>query len=918
MSGKTYYIHAPHAAGETLTAQLNGQEPVTKTNYGVPDEGQDPVVLQAMGGRWAEYDEDIVSVDFGTVKKQMDGKTLIDFCKVYSPRTVNGVTASGQPVIINVSQRYAKDTFGPATYYMLETDEATGDVIVEPGDYSRDIYISNAPTARTLAMIAAEQDPPIAESAVTGAWLLARPQYGGSPEMKITTGVASRLIAARYSATSGDDRIKPSDIHYFERGYDYTGFEIDRLQHGESPLHPRQFRAFGTGSEPTGVKAGGNKSYFPTNWAFVGVPITFGFRNQENTLIADATFQEEVGYDSEQGAYLTLYRPAFFDIAKDVPNNGATWSFGKEDREQGFFHSGLLGGLVWGAAFDHNGWAEPYEINGTFDPVTAKQPPSIYSHNMYLGEFYNHDVTWEDIISIRASSIAGQMRPGGLTIGCVGIENPGGWQNQGRVHSDPNGTRGSWPITIKTVSTLGVNRPYINNQNGAKTKAFDFEAAYPAIIDTLAIHAGFPREQVQGQGPVGWGTGAAFNNHVEIDWKADQNTAGLDLALAETITIENWATQRIGEPSTKEDYYAYLRTLTYSQRHAEIKAANRYFLSAREGNMLLPLEERTEPETLGFRVNPLGEGFRSDNPLNWTSGDTPINGDSIDLHGNRMVWVKETRSLNALNVGAGGVHEGSSGKVSYESMVAGGKVKVSHSHKLYIANFDGDAEVRGGRFMNIGNGQGNIDASGQGETVLGNFTVGNGQKARICGDMGKFGWDAIAPTGDLIIEDGGTLEFHATPIIKVQTNAQQINLGKLEGGTSGATGFFDSWRRKDYDAFVRVRDLVGTPVIGETSVKANPDETDPLIKTGSTILDILPARIGKIETGWRGRIGAATGATHNVVLQAGSNLVISNRNLMAPGTYDLTGPGITVTNPGNITLPAGVTLTGGKLVLTVN
>ncbi|MGN7871058.1 hypothetical protein [Paracoccus sp. 22332] len=49
---------------------------------------------------------------------------------------------------------------------------------------------------------------------------------------------------------------------------------------------------------------------------------------------------------------------------------------------------------------------------------------------------------------------------------------------------------------------------------------------------------------------------------------------------------------------------------------------------------------------------------------------------------------------------------------------------------------------------------------------------------------------------------------------------------------------------------------------------------------------------------------------------AGSQVVISNRNLLPTGTYELTGPGITVVNNG-ATLPAGVSVTGGKLVLEV-
>lgn len=70
-------------------------------------------------------------------------------------------------------------------------------------------------------------------------------------------------------------------------------------------------------------------------------------------------------------------------------------------------------------------------------------------------------------------------------------------------------------------------------------------------------------------------------------------------------------------------------------------------------------------------------------------------------------------------------------------------------------------------------------------------------------------------------------------------------------------------------------------------------------------MEILPATLGKIEPGWRGWIGTdQPAATFRVILAAGQ-------------TCDLGGgAGTRVTSVNNgATLPAGVTLTGGKLRL---
>ena len=87
----------------------------------------------------------------------------------------------------------------------------------------------------------------------------------------------------------------------------------------------------------------------------------------------------------------------------------------------------------------------------------------------------------------------------------------------------------------------------------------------------------------------------------------------------------------------------------------------------------------------------------------------------------------------------------------------------------------------------------------------------------------------------------------------------------------------------------------------------------------ATVGSVLSAGIPMLQRFRSGAIG--DGLTEptvaaSLVLAAGSQVVITRPDLLAPGSYDLTGPGVAVTDQG-ATLPAGVSVTGGKLVLVV-
>lgn len=915
----------PRWIGEPTKARLAGGPLREIAAHGAPLVTQE---LQAYAGRINEY-SDLATASQGVLVQQHDGTSTLDLRKVHTATTITGTKSNGQNVSITVPPMESKHGWGDASYYMLERD-ANGDLIIEPGDYHREIWVSAAPAAMTKAMIAA--DAGVAETTVTGAWLInTRPDYGATQAKKVTKEVAMLIIAAMHNTVGTNDKLHPSWWMYLERGYDYTGFTYPTTQHGESPLHPRVVRAFGSGAEPTGMTYGSSGAGFPSNFVTIGVALTMPqMRGFENLLIADAKFNkdQDLYFSGDKSAGYTLYRNMHYDIWKLSPTNGTNWA-AIADRISGIYYSDIRGTLILDEIFDVCGWNPNHRLDGAWNNGEFGLPPSPFNHGIYSAEG-NVDMSWHGVLAMRSSSVGGQMRIGGWQMDCTSIDNQLAWQNGGCRNSDlePNlaHQNGFLGITIRPAVISGQNLVYQNGTQGARKTGCDLQGVQAVCVDGVVLHCSDPDNPTEiaaknnhlfranNDNPaVGYFRGALWTNLVARRWNGDLNIDGLVTSFIDTITIQRRAATLLGQQTaTIADYANYLRTLTPRQRQLEVKAVNRYLLSARAPKLELLLEDRTVPADVIFKPDWRGEGFRLDNPLNLSTKGELINGDSLDLHGNRAKWVKDSLSLEHLKTGDG-LLDVNSGKVSFESAEVGSNVKVTNCGKLYVDAFDGNAVVRGGRFAVNGPSAGSIDASGQGQVSLATWAVRNGETLRICGDMGKVGWDAISAAGTLTIEAGGTLDFHATPVL--QFNAATHNNWSLReevmlGQTSGTTGFFDSWRKRHIDAYVRIRDMVGTPVVGELTVGSY-----FLAPATGAISAIHPATIGKITAGWRGRLGAASGATHSIVLKAGAMLKLSGGTLPA-GTYDLTGPGITVTNQG-ATLPAGVTLTAGKLTLTV-
>lgn len=141
----------------------------------------------------------------------------------------------------------------------------------------------------------------------------------------------------------------------------------------------------------------------------------------------------------------------------------------------------------------------------------------------------------------------------------------------------------------------------------------------------------------------------------------------------------------------------------------------------------------------------------------------------------------------------------------------------------------------------------------------------------------------------------------------------QTVTGSISGATARIAHVNKSGPRGEILAWLT--DITGTFVVDDVVQLAR--------RVGSPASELRPARINELKgvgipqlqrVRTNGADPEPTVAAA-VALAAGSTVTVNKAGLAA-GTYDLTGPGVTVTDQG-ATLPAGVTVTGGKLVLTV-
>jgi len=369
------------------------------------------------------------------------------------------------------------------------------------------------------------------------------------------------------------------------------------------------------------------------------------------------------------------------------------------NRHQGLFANSVRGLLVEENVLDHNGWEEGYVESGggPDDP----QPPSMYSHNLYLSS-ENRDLTVRSNINARAASQALRDGSGQFYVGNVMIANNIGG------YSGPDGGDGN----------------------------------HTTYADNVLVHPAAKRGPKIGGRGWGWSmkdvTGSQAIRNIFAHAPEGQNNEGLKLTdgvLVEQYVRYHWHEHEDLNP-TGEPFPAPDRTImTYDRDFGSGKGTLEAFMGEattqekdnwrREYTAEALVEyfqkgfgiwpgRRTKPTTVIFTAKG-GDQVRWDNWRNWSTGDLPIYGESVRLDGHE-VHYSGTLDLKSLDLGDRGVlriHQGRLRLAESDALTAGpqgGGVYLDRSGYLILNGCASDGPidffVHNGRLEN----RGNVDA----------------------------------------------------------------------------------------------------------------------------------------------------------------------------------------------------------------
>ncbi|HEV58975.1 MAG TPA: right-handed parallel beta-helix repeat-containing protein, partial [Phycisphaerales bacterium] len=588
--------------------------------------------------------------------------------------------------------------WGTGNHYMLEAD-ANGDVIVETGDNHRKVYVSGSESALTKADIAALEG--LKESAITAKWLIAHPEYGGSEEMALASDVGMELW---YGLTGAWPREATSHWLLFERGHTYEdlGRIIARGAAGESELHPLHVTSWGEGERPVLASKIEVFQEPSKNVVFTDVALPSGIRMLigENFLFDDVLVTGGGNVQNMQN--VTFRNSEIRDASKDAPTNGE-WH-PHVDRDGGLFASKTSGILLEGNFIHHNGWTEGYD--GT---ASAGQPPSMYSHNIYL-QNNTTDVTFRDNISSQAASFGAQLRGGAYVEGNAFIDNNAAVTMLGGIYLT-DGPIGNFTFFADNLITSGAHK--IAEQIGALTLGIDNGAYDTTLLDNIIAHLADPNnpeefaEKRWTHSPLSNEHEAFFDNTIVYNWVGSRYESysvlwnndganGLDAETLNKVTIQNFAAELLNQESaTIRELMDYIGSLADTDLDDSFTAKDIVaWFQKGFGMDAKPDGAATDHR---FVPNALADGIRWDNRVNWTTNEVPDDGDSVDLGGNWVYYGVRTTRIEDLDLGSGGRLHVTSGKMTVEGTLetgaGGGLITVEGAGQFWTDGYAGTSRL---------------------------------------------------------------------------------------------------------------------------------------------------------------------------------------------------------------------------------
>jgi hypothetical protein len=694
--------------------------------------------------------------------------------------------------------------WGLGENYMLEID-GDGDLVVEHGDNHRDVYVSKSDAALKIEDIAALEG--LDDEDITTGWLLDHPEYGGSETFALDAGIGMDVW---YASTSGDKEPTSNWLH-FEKGYDYqdTGRIIGQDSDGESELHPLFVTSWGEGDKPVLHEAFNIYQAHSENVVVSDIAIDDRVQvlNGGNILFDNlSVFNSEMNIQNVNN--FTLRNSDISDATKEASVNSEEIWGPAPNRISGIFVTKSEGVLIENSLFDHNGWEDDYRWDLSTE---GGQPPSLYSHNVYI-QYSNDDVTFRDNIVMRGASFGAQIRTGGLIEDNVFVDNNGGFAVLGGDYKD-RGPEGEYALVTDNLTTSAGHKT-VDRSEGALSIGNVDQSELSTWLDNIVTHLADPNNREEELAEKYTSHDAYrvedeqfYSNTIVYNWlgsqafdnlengngirNPDENVEGLDTAVLDATTIQNFAASVLGDPNaTIDDLAVYLRGQYNGQIQGDVTADD--ILAYFQAGFGLTSAVDTSATTSTFAPDSLGEGMRWDNRLNWDNEYIPLDGQDIDLNGN-WVYFSGTTHIGDLDFGDGGKLNISGGlfEVEDEVMVGdgGAEISIDGAGQFWTDGYsDSDTlvvDADGGRFANTGDfiGTAELYFQDNAQAILASddsqFDLTADSTLTIVGDNTKVGFDG---------ENGGiaTLRLDEDSILKF--NAENNALGSISEFRSGAFG----------------------------------------------------------------------------------------------------------------------------------
>ncbi|TJZ86169.1 hypothetical protein [Paracoccus hibiscisoli] len=880
------YFHSPLLAGEPFAVTAGeGMVPgeVSVTEWG--EVATSVPIAAARDGRMSIVDYDLASVSHGEVSPAPGGSTYVDLNDLPPGNGLTQIAATttdGGSISIEVRPRNTLHSFSNGRGWMLPIDPSTGRLQFEIGRNGRKYYATAGAHGYTKQMIADETG--LSLSAVSDSYIRTSTVYGRSPEKALNIETVLNIWA---SDTRG---LFNSNWLILQRGYDYSNVEkvfinnqgwVSRSASGESPLHPILITSYGDLALDTpvlkGIEANFQNEEIYTWLAYQDVDfkrykVASGFSSIfSHVKIVNKDF-------NFKGGHRTLYMCAGINATwfKEELSPRLYWGGDSpsgtppHDGACGVYHSGTLSLLMLKCFIDQAGWSDGFS---RLDPsIDFPLYPTELVHNVY-GQYGSLNVIIRELFTSRAGAQGIQQRGGGVIEDVFFLDNNIAGNNFGvGAYNIPG--EGNKPVYRHTVTTScggrrGPNRP------PARNWGLEVGSRGGVAHNTIFMHARNPNDPVEiatriaGRNSfdprhpdteLGWWVRSFVHNYA-TEWTSQENAVALgrDPAMLNQVTVQNFISTRMDTTGIEEidkiqAYCMFMRTLTPAQRVAELQAVLAYFRAP----WGLNIPARINPTTAVFQpATEITSGILYADRDNWSTQDVPgvDHLDAVQARGVSVRFGEVTANLTEYD-SEGGKLELSSGKMTITALKNCREVKTIIAGQLWL------------------NTQQNVQAyrAESGRIVFGGAASGHnlivdGQSPEVA--LGMNHTIASGKVMDLRCGRQGAVGW-------IGTGAATLTIA------SGATLRF---RRFTLDSTVAAAVTAASRMSALERFRLSGDHPAPTV-------------------------------TANVVLAAGSIVEVDTAGV-APGTYDLTGPGVTVADDG-ATLPAGVAVVGGVLRLTVS